>query len=263
VSHIVPGVPSADTPAVAHLRPAAPLAERVLLPGDPHRALHVAQHVLDGPRMFNHHRGLWGYTGEAADGLPLSVQATGMGGPSAAVVAEELVRLGARVMIRIGTCGAIGDRLGLGDLLVATEVIADDGASAALGAGPRLAPDPGLAAALQGAAGDDAAAGPVVSTDLFYDPRDDRPGRWESEGALAVEMEAAAILRVAELHGAVAACLLAVSDVTRGGSHERLEPEALERAGIRLGEVASAALTGAGARPGGRGSPAPPPARGA
>jgi DeoD family purine-nucleoside phosphorylase len=263
VSHIVPGVPSADTPAVAHLRPAAPLAERVLLPGDPHRALHVAQHVLEGPRMFNHHRGLWGYTGEGADGEPLSVQATGMGGPSAAVVTEELVRLGARALVRIGTCGALGDRLGLGDLLVATEVIADDGASAALGAGTRVAPDPGLTAALREAAGGDAAAGLVVSSDLFYDPRQERPARWEAEGALAVEMEAAAILRVAEIHGVAAACLLAVSDVRSGGHHRRLDFDELERVGIRLGEVASAALTGAGERPAGRGSPARPPARGA
>ena len=79
-----------------HLRPAAALAERVLLPGDPHRALAVAQLLLDQPRMFNHARGLWGYTGTAADGLPLSVQSTGMGGPSAAIVVEELIELGAR-----------------------------------------------------------------------------------------------------------------------------------------------------------------------
>ena len=70
-----------------HLRPGAELAERVLLPGDPGRALAVAQALLDQPpRMFNHARGLWGYTGTAPDGEPLTVQATGMGGPSAAIV---------------------------------------------------------------------------------------------------------------------------------------------------------------------------------
>ena len=57
--------------------------------------------------MFNHARGLWGYTGTAADGLPLSVQSTGMGGPSAAIVVEELIELGARRLVRIGTCGAL------------------------------------------------------------------------------------------------------------------------------------------------------------
>ena len=68
-----------------HLKPATELAERVLLPGDPHSALAVAQHLLEAPLMFNHHRGLWGYTGIAADGEPLTVQSTGRGGPSAAI----------------------------------------------------------------------------------------------------------------------------------------------------------------------------------
>ena len=56
-----------------HLRPSEPLAERVLLPDDPHRALLVAQALLDQPRMFNHARGLWGYTGTAADGQLLTI----------------------------------------------------------------------------------------------------------------------------------------------------------------------------------------------
>ena len=71
-----------------HLKPAAELAERVLLPGDPHRALLVAQHLLEGPKMFNHHRGLWGYTGVAADGAP-SHPVHRMGGPSAAIVVKS------------------------------------------------------------------------------------------------------------------------------------------------------------------------------
>ena len=79
-----------------HIRPAAELAERVLLPGDPGRALAVAQALLEQPpRMFNHARGLWGYTGTAPDGELLTVQATGMGGPSTAIVCEELIALGA------------------------------------------------------------------------------------------------------------------------------------------------------------------------
>ena len=103
----VPAEPSELAPAPIHLRPAAPLAERVLLPGDPHRALSVAEFLLERPRMFNHHRGLWGYTGTAPDGRQLTVQSSGMGGPSAAIVAEELIALGARTLVRIGTCGAL------------------------------------------------------------------------------------------------------------------------------------------------------------
>src|SRR5579875_663085 len=97
--------PAMPAGTAIHLRPTAPLAERVLLPGDPGRALALAQSLLEGPRMFNHHRGLWGYTGTAPDGLPLTIQATGMGGPSAAIVLAELIALGARRAIRVGSCG--------------------------------------------------------------------------------------------------------------------------------------------------------------
>ena len=154
--------------APIHLRPAAELADRVLLPGDPHRALAVAQVVLDQPRMFNHARGLWGYTGMARDGEPLSVQATGMGGPSAAIVVEELIDLGARTLIRIGTCGALdsapGARRPRGSARGARRRRHERGA---LGA-QRLNPDPGLTAALERSG-----AHPVVavSTDVFYERR--------------------------------------------------------------------------------------------
>src|SRR5580658_2343536 len=125
-----------------HLRPTADLAERVLLPGDPGRALALAQSLLEGPRMFNHHRGLWGYTGPAKeDGEPLTIQSTGMGGPSAAIVLQELILLGVRRAIRVGTCGALDGGLALSDLVVAREALAADGTSRALGAGERIAAD--------------------------------------------------------------------------------------------------------------------------
>src|SRR5260370_4562043 len=90
-----------------HLHPTAPLADRVLLPGDPGRALALAQTLLAGPRMFNHNRGLWGYTGIAADGGALTVQSTGMGGPSAAIVITELAEVGARRLLRCRTCAPL------------------------------------------------------------------------------------------------------------------------------------------------------------
>jgi uridine phosphorylase len=174
-----------------HLSPATELAERVLLPGDPQRALKLAQGLLESPRMFNTRRGLWGYTGAAPGGFPVTIQATGMGGPSAAIVVEELIELGARVLVRTGTCGALGDAHGLGDLVTATEVIAADGASRALGAGDRLAADPELTEALVAAGGRPATA---VSTDLFYDPRPDVEEGWRRAGAAVIEMEAATVL---------------------------------------------------------------------
>jgi DeoD family purine-nucleoside phosphorylase len=232
-------VPLKHVPSPIHLRPAAELAERVLLPGDPHRALAVAQHLLDGPKMFNHSRGLWGYTGVAADGELLTIQSTGMGGPSAAIVAEELIALGARRLVRIGTCGALDRDLSLGDLIAAESVLPADGTSAALGANGALAPDPGLLARLVGAG---ARPGMVVSSDLFYDPRDDQVGEWVSRGAVAVEMEAATILLVAARRGADAGCVLGVSDVVGEGGGLRAEAEPLEAIGLRVGEVGYAAV---------------------
>jgi uridine phosphorylase len=222
-----------------HLKPQTDLAERVLLPGDPHRALAVAQHLLDGPKMFNHHRGLWGYTGIAADGDPLTIQATGMGGPSAAIVTEELIALGARRLVRIGTCGALVEDLELGDLLAAETVLSADGASAALGANGTLGSDPALLERLVAAG---ARPGTVVSSDLFYDPRD--TSEWLERGASVVEMEAATILQVAARRGVTAACVLAVTDVPAPEGTRRVDPDGLERFGLRLGEVGYAALAG-------------------
>jgi len=219
-----------------HIKPTTELAERVLLPGDPHRALAVAQALLESPLMFNHTRGLWGYTGKAADGEPLTVQSTGMGGPSAAIVCEELIALGAKRLVRIGTCGALREDLALGELVAADTVLSDDGAGAALGADGPLKPDPALTEALVAAG---ARPETVVSTDLFYDPRP--PRDWGD--AAVVEMEAAALLGVANRHGVAAACVLAVSDVPgKNGSH-RIEPEELEAAALRLGEAGYAAVS--------------------
>jgi uridine phosphorylase len=209
-----------------YLRPHAAVSERVLLPGDPGRALRLAQQLIDTPKMLNHHRGLWGYTGPAADGAPLTIQSTGLGGPSTAIVVGELIALGARRLVRVGTCAA--DALELGALVIAEAALPDDGASRALGASEPLPADPALLAALRGAAAA-AAAGPVRSVDL--------PGA-RADGALAVDLATAALFAVAARHGAAAASVLAVS---RSGDHE-IEPEALERAEAELGRVGAAAL---------------------
>jgi uridine phosphorylase len=235
-------VPAVTDPAPIHLHPAAPLAERVLLPGDPHRALAVAQAVLDEPKMFNHHRGLWGYTGRAADGEPLTVQSTGMGGPSAAIVVEELIDLGARTLLRIGTCGALREGFELGELVAGVEVVATDGTSAALGAGPRLHPDTALRDALISGG---ARAVTVLSTDLFYDPRDEATSGWSDSGADVVEMEAAALLAIADRRSVAAAVVLAVTDLLGDGERRRIEREQLERVGIALGQAGWTAVAAA------------------
>jgi purine-nucleoside phosphorylase len=256
-------------PDPIHIHPTAPLAERVLLPGDPGRALRLAQALIAEPKMFNHNRGLWGYSGSAlADGAPLTIQSTGIGGPSAAIVLAELVDLGARRLVRVGTCGALDPALGLGDLVVVTEALATDGTSRALGAGARAAGDPRLTssllaagAAAEAGAGAGAAAGagaglepaaaelrvhhgPVVSTDLFYDGPAGAEQRWLADGALAVEMEAATVFALAARRGVEAGCVLAVRDLLLP-QRRRIDHDALEAAELRLGRVAVGALAGA------------------
>jgi DeoD family purine-nucleoside phosphorylase len=226
-------------PAAIHLRPTAPLAERVLLPGDPGRALALAQELLTDPKMFNHHRGLWGYTGAAGDGQPLTIQATGMGGPSAAIVLTELIALGATRAIRVGTCGALVPGLSLGELVIASEAICGDGTSRALGAGERVSADETLTQALTSAA-PTARAGAIVSVDLFYDEDGRRPN---TAGALAIEMEAAALFAVGASADVPVACVLAVSDTFDAcGERTRIDDHALQAAAERMGAAAIAAL---------------------
>jgi uridine phosphorylase len=228
-----------------HLRPTAALAERVLLPGDPGRALALAQLLIKGPLMFNHHRGLWGYTGPAiADGESLTIQSTGVGGPSAAIVLHELIALGARRAIRVGTCGALDGGLELGDLVVAREALAADGTSRCLGAGERIAADRELTAALSGAVDGNAGA-TVVSTDLFYEHDRARERAWHAAGAVAVEMEAATLFAVGARAGIPVGCVLAVSDLIgehpRDG-HARIDDDALLASAEAMGRAAVSAL---------------------
>jgi uridine phosphorylase len=204
---------------VAHLHPTAELAERALLPDDPGQALALTR-VLYGetPRMFNHHRGLWGYTGVALDGAPLTVQSTGIGGPSAAIVVGELHALGLRRAVRIGRAWALDGALRAGELVAVSAVIANDGASRALGAGARIEPDAKLTAAL----GADR-WGVLASADIERVE--------DASGALAFDLESAAVLAAAARAGIPAACLVAIEGA--------VDPDDVA---ARLGRAALAAI---------------------
>lgn len=183
---------------MSHLRPTAALAERALLPDDPGQALALTRVLFDEtPLMFNHHRGLWGYTGVARDGEALTVQSTGIGGPSAAVVVTELHALGLRRAIRIGRAWGLDDAVRPGDLVAAQHVVCGDGTARALGANGTVDPDAGLTAALRGDH-----AGAVASGDL---PEPDPA--WD---ALAFDLESAAVLCAAARAGLRAAVVVAV-----------------------------------------------------
>ena len=215
------------------LKPHEPVAERVLLPGDPGRALRLAQQLIAGPRMLNHHRGLWGYSGPAPDGAPLTIQSTGLGGPSAAAVVAELVALGARRLVRVGTAAALGTTAP-GAILVVRSALAVDGASRALGAGARVTPDAAITAALEQAAGGPAVL--VASADI-HDPVLARA--WTDSGAVAADLATAAVLAAAERAGAAAGAVLGVTRADGG----RLDDAGLEALEAELGAVALAALS--------------------
>jgi uridine phosphorylase len=215
------------------LKPHEPIAERVLLPGDPGRALRLATQLIDRPRMLNHHRGLWGYSGPAADGELLTIQSTGLGGPSAAAVVAELVARGARRLVRLGTAAGLGGTV-LGELIVADAALAGDGTSRALGAAARVAADATLSDAL---ARGGAIRGLVASADV-HDPV--LATAWAEAGALAVDLATAAVLAAANRHGAAAGAVLAITRA-RG---ERLADDALGPLEAALGAAGLGALAG-------------------
>ncbi len=223
-----------------HLRPSAPTARAALLPGDPGRALALAQDLLTAPRMSNHSRGLWGYYGETAEGFPLTIQSTGLGGPSGAIVLSELARLGARRAIRIGTCDALDASLRVGQVVIAERALAADGTSRGLGADRSVAGNGALTAALAAALRPDAVQGTVATTDLFYG-RGERGEEWLREGAIAVELQAASLFSAAGGLGIEVGCVLAISGIPN--EERRISDEQLDEAARRMGRAAVDALS--------------------
>ena len=208
-------------------------AESILLPGDPRRAKYIAEAFFEDAKLVTDERGMLGYTG-TYKGTPVSVQATGMGCPSAAIVAEKLIQLGAKNLLRIGTCGGYNRDLRLGDLVIATAATPNDGTVSSITRGLPYAPAAHfdiVHAAHHAAesAGRRTFVGPIVSSDLFYDPQEEPARLWGELGVLAVEMEAAAIFTLSAMRGVRAGCLLTVSD-TIGEEIVRISDEALRNA---------------------------------
>lgn len=226
-------------------------APLVLLPGDPNRARRISERFDPGStRQVNDHRGMLGFTG-TYDGTPVSVQTSGMGTPSLSIVVEELLRLGARRLIRVGTCGGIAPDLKTGELVIATAACPVDGATTTYLHGEAYAPaaDFSLTRALvdaADAAGISVRTGLVASVDVFYNTDEDYAKRWRERGVLAFEMEASALFFLAARAGVQAACALTVSDVLSeevSTEESYLPPDELDRAIDRMIEVALKAGT--------------------
>jgi uridine phosphorylase len=228
-------------PMTDHLRPSAEITPLALLPGDPARAMALAQDLLERPLMANHARGLWGYSGTTAAGIPLTVQSTGIGGPSLAVVLAELAELGVERAIRIGTCRAVVADLEPGDLLVARAALPYDGASRALGAGEPVEPDPRLASGMLARL--ESRAATIATADLHHDPAAPASReRWLAGGAEAVDLATATALALGPRLGVALASALVVAEASDG---RRASDELVEASSLELGRAAAGALAGA------------------
>jgi DeoD family purine-nucleoside phosphorylase len=222
-------------------------AEACLVPGDPLRARYVAEKFLDGAEQRNAERGMLGYTG-TYKGRPVSVQATGMGCPSAAIVFEELIQLGVKRLLRIGTCGGLQPDLELGDLIVALSAVPSDKTALTYTGGEPHAPTASwelVHGAVHAAKelGKPVRVGPIVSSDVFYDPDKGRAQRWSDRGILAVEMEAAVLFTLGGMRKVQTGCLLTVSDVVVESEFVRISDEELRAAVDQMTELALETIT--------------------
>ena len=204
--------------------PPGAIAPIVLLPGDPLRAQFVAETFLTDATCHNRVRGALGYTGRFREHR-VSVQSTGMGMPSCAIYVHELLTgYGARALIRVGTCGALQPDLALGDLVLAMSASTDSAMNRQRFGGMDFAPTASFdllqrAHALGAAVPRPPRVGPVITSDVFYPPRDDWWQVWAEHGVLAAEMETAALYTLASRAGARALSILAVSDHVVTGAH--------------------------------------------
>lgn len=222
----------------SRLRPTAPIAADAILVGDPGRALLLAQELLEEPKMSNHARGLWAYFGATAAGGELTIQATGMGGPSAALVLGDLAELGVKRAVRIGTCVGTDASGALGDLLVVREAIAQGGSAASLGVEPgtALATNLELTRGLQSELGNEGKLVAIASVDAHPAEHEAAPG------IAAIDMQTAALLARSTSLQIELAALLIVGEAERGVAS--LAKEALEELERKAGRAAATVLSG-------------------
>jgi uridine phosphorylase len=218
------------------LRPTAAIAPDALLPVDPGLSLALAQSLLVKPLMSNHSHGLWGYSGRTHRGHELTIQATGIGGPSAAIVLGELAALGTRRAIRLGPCAAIDPGLSAGDGIVVETAIGADGVSAVLDRDPR--PAEALLRTLLATAGPAGVAGAIVSADLEGELAPVAPGDARAAGAAAADLETAAVLAAGARLGLTVAALVVVATDARGVE----DAERTDSALLEFGAIAARAL---------------------
>jgi purine-nucleoside phosphorylase len=224
---------------------AGEIAPVVLLPGDPLRAKWIAETFLDDARCYTEVRGMYGFTG-TWQGRPVSVQGSGMGQPSMAIYVHELfAEYDVQSVVRVGSCGALTERLALRDVVIASGACTDSSMNRITFEGLDYAPvaDFGLLRGAVEAAeqrGTQVHVGLLFSSDSFYAARPELAARMVGYGVLAVEMEASALYTLAAKHGRKALAICTVSDHVVTGE----ETTAAEREQT-FGEMVEIALTAA------------------
>lgn len=203
------------------------IADTVLLPGDPLRARHIAREFLEGATEVNTRRNMLGYTGTFR-GQRVSVMGSGMGIPSCAIYATELARFhGVKRIVRVGTCGGVGD-VALGDILLAQSASTDSRFNRLQFGGHDLAACADfelLRAAVSAATrlGIPARVAGAFSTDCFYDGDPHLVERLVRHRIVGVEMESAGLYGLALREGFRALSVLVVSDHLQRGEHMAAE----------------------------------------
>ncbi|MEM8848728.1 MAG: purine-nucleoside phosphorylase [Pseudomonadota bacterium] len=193
------------------------IAETVLMPGDPLRAKWAAETFLDSPEQVNDVRGMLGFTGTWR-GNRVTIHGSGMGMPSLSIYANELIsKYGAKTLIRIGSTGAMQEKVKIRDVILAMTASSISTPSRGILREVNFAPcaDWGLLKAAEAAAHGKASqvhVGGIYSSDVFYDERPDLNEQMTRHGILAVEMEAAELYILAARHGCRALAVLTVSD---------------------------------------------------
>ncbi len=188
------------------------VAKYVLLPGDPKRAAKIAK-FFDEYRLVAEYRQYITFTG-TYKGIPVSVTSTGIGCPAAAIAVEELARIGAECFIRVGTTGAMQPDIDIGDIIVATAAVREDGTTRAYAPleYPAVASSEVVSSLLKAAKelGVEVRSGVILTGDAFYAENQEMVKLWSSLGVLSVEMEAAAIFILSQIKKLKAGVILAV-----------------------------------------------------
>ena len=196
---------------------AGDIAPTVLMPGDPLRARWIAETFLDAATCYTEVRGMLGYTGTWR-GQRVSVQGSGMGQPSMAIYVNELfAEYDVQSVVRVGSCGALTERLAVRDVVIASGACTDSSMNKHRFHGYDYAPvaDFGLLRAAHDAAvalGVQPHVGLIFSSDSFYSPRVELVAPLVEHGVLAVEMEASALYTLAAKFGRRALAVCTVSD---------------------------------------------------